>query len=70
MPGPRQQPTPTGPASEVPYMLAIGAAKASSTERRTSGSSGSLVLMSRLGNWAQVERAAEDAADHEQRSSA
>jgi len=49
MPGPRKQPTPTGPASEVPYMLATGAQNASARARRASGRSGSLVLVTRLG---------------------
>jgi hypothetical protein len=49
MPGPRKQPTPTGPASEVPYMLATGAQNASAKAWRTSGSRGSLVVVIRLG---------------------
>ena len=49
MPGPRQQPNPIGPASEVPYMLATGAQNDSVSARRTSGSRGSLVVVIRLG---------------------
>ena len=49
MPGPLQHPTPTGPASDVPYMLATGALNASVRAWRTSGRSGSLVVVIRLG---------------------
>ena len=49
MPGPRKQPTPIGPASEVPYMLATGAQNVSVRARRTSGRRGSLVVVIRRG---------------------
>jgi hypothetical protein len=47
--GQRKQPTATGPASEVPYMLATGAQNASARARRASGRRGSLVLVIRRG---------------------